>query len=72
MEQPFIYKYKPDFLKDFEIDSKLVELLHTLINIDNLNILFVGDSGSGKTSLINCIIKEYYKEKYNAINILTI
>ena len=72
MEQPFIYKYKPEVFDDFEIDNKLVHLLYTLINIDNLNILLIGDSGSGKTSLINCIIKEYYKEKYNSINILII
>jgi replication factor C subunit 2/4 len=28
--------------------------------MDNLNILFIGDMASGKTSLLNAIIKEYY------------
>jgi DNA polymerase III delta prime subunit len=28
--------------------------------MDNLNILFIGDSGSGKSSILNSIIKEYY------------
>ena len=37
--------------------NKMIELLETLINTDLLNILLVGDSGCGKSSLINCIIK---------------
>ena len=60
MELPFIYKYQPIFLKDFEIDEELLMLIKTLINMDTLNVLFVGVSGSGKTSLINAIIREYY------------
>jgi len=72
MDQPFIYKYRPQTLKDFEIDPKIIELLETLIQIDTLNLLLVGDSGCGKTSLINCIIKEYYGNDYNLTNILTI
>jgi replication factor C small subunit len=72
MDQPFIYKYRPQTLKDFEIDPKIIELLNTLIQIDTLNVLLVGDSGCGKTSLINCIIKEYYGNDYNSTNILTI
>ena len=52
MELPFIYKYQPIFLKDFEIDEELLMLIKTLINMDTLNVLFVGDSGSGK-NIIN-------------------
>ena len=47
-------------LEDFEMDNKLMELIKILIKMDNLNILFVGDSGSGKTSLISAIIRDYY------------
>lgn len=72
MEQPFIYKYRPNSLKDFEIDKTIIDLLETLIKSDILNILLVGDAGSGKTSLINSIIKEYYGEKFDNCNILTI
>jgi DNA polymerase III delta prime subunit len=35
-------------------------MLNTLIDIDSLNILFIGDMGSGKTSLLNALIREYY------------
>ena len=72
MDQPFIYKYKPEQLKDFEMDKQLINLLYTFINIDTLNILLVGDYGSGKTSLINCIIKEYYLDNYDPTNVLII
>lgn len=72
MDQPFIYKYRPQHLNEFEIDTKIIELLDIFININNLNLLLIGDSGCGKTALINCIIKEYYKDDYNSINILTI
>ena len=60
MKSPFIYKYQPKYLKDFYVNSELKILLNTLINMDCLNIIFVGDSGSGKSSLIQAIVNEYY------------
>lgn len=68
MNLPFIYKYQPIFLKDFEMDEEMLLLIRTMITMDMLNILFIGDSGCGKTSLINTIIREYYG--YNNINIM--
>ena len=72
MDQPFIYKYRPVKLEDFEIDSKIIELLDTLVKGDILNLLLIGDSGCGKTSLINAIIKKYYDTNYDKSNILVI
>ena len=72
MEQPFIYKYRPEILNDFEMDSQMTDLLKTFITIDNLNLLFVGSCGCGKTSLIKCIIKEYYNGINDSANILII
>lgn len=56
----FIYKYQPLFLKDFEIDSSLTGILETLIKMNSVNVMLIGDMGSGKTSLLNSIIREYY------------
>ena len=76
MRQPFMFEYKPKTIEEFEMDSKLVNLLNIFIETDNLNIILLGNSGSGKTSLINCIIRKYYNlqknEKVDENNILII
>jgi len=72
MEIPFMQKYQPMNLKDFLIEPHLFDLITTFINIDNLNILFVADSGSGKSSIIFAIMREYYKQNYDETNILYI
>jgi DNA polymerase III delta prime subunit len=68
MDIPFMYKYKPTLFKDFEIDPNIINILNTLISMNNLNILFIGGSGSGKTSLINALIKEYYMANSHIIS----
>lgn len=60
MELQYIQKYQPQCLKDFEIEHELLEIINTFIKIDNLNIIFVADSGTGKSSIILSIIREYY------------
>jgi len=63
MNQPlFLHKYQPLYFKDFESNDEMIDILNTLININNLNILFIGDIGSGKTTFLNATIKEYYKD----------
>jgi DNA polymerase III delta prime subunit len=56
----FINKFQPLYFLDFEMNDEIVKMLNTLIDIDSLNILFIGDMGSGKTSLLNALIREYY------------
>jgi len=42
------------------MDDKLLSVLNTLINIDYLNVLLIGNSSSGKTTLLYALIREYY------------
>tara|TARA_Y100000741_G_scaffold36543_1_gene25693 strand:- start:9154 stop:10122 length:969 start_codon:yes stop_codon:yes gene_type:complete len=72
MDTPFIYKYQPKTINDFYINNDLLNLLNNLISINNLNILFIGNYGSGKTSLIKVIINTYYDNKVNDDDILNI
>jgi DNA polymerase III delta prime subunit len=60
MEIPFIYKYQPTLLNEFEMDERVLTFIRTFISMDTLNIIFTGESGCGKSSLISAIIKEYY------------
>jgi len=56
----FINKYQPLFFKDFGGNHEIISMLSTFIKIDDLNILFIGDMASGKTSILNALIREYY------------
>jgi replication factor C small subunit len=57
----FLHKYQPLYFKDFEMDEEMNIMLNTLLSMNNLNILFMGNIGTGKTNLLNACIREYYK-----------
>jgi DNA polymerase III delta prime subunit len=61
-QQIFLKKYQPMYFRDFESDDETIDILYTLINMNNLNILFIGDIGSGKTTFLNTMVKEYFKD----------
>ena len=73
MDIPFLKKYKPLKFADFFIEKLLIKLLKTLIKMDSLNILLIGNSGSGKSSILDATIREYYGieeiPKYNVLYI---
>ena len=60
MEKPFLKKYQPRKYNEFIIDSNLIKLLRILIQNDSLNLLLIGNIGSGKSSLLDATIREYY------------
>lgn len=57
----FITKYKPYLLDDFYMNKELLEMFKFLLEVDQLNLLLVGNTNSGKTTLLYALIREYYE-----------
>lgn len=57
----FINKFQPFYFNEFEMEETMKNMFYELIKIDKLNLLLIGDMGSGKSSILNAIVKEYYK-----------
>lgn len=56
----FITKYRPFYIRDFCLTDQFTMAINTFIEIDQMNLLLIGDTNTGKTTLINALIREYY------------
>ena len=61
--QTLIHKYKPRTIDDFHMDPEFLSILRTLIEMGDLNLLFIGNPNSGKTTFLYTIVREYYNIK---------
>ena len=60
MNIPYLLKYKPKTLQEFKLSYEIEDILNLFISINSLVLLIVGNSGTGKSTLIDCIINKYY------------
>jgi ATP-dependent protease Clp ATPase subunit len=58
MNSTFINKYKPYYLKDAYLSDELQTIIRILLDTNELNILLVGPTNTGKTILLDCIARE--------------
>lgn len=63
-----INKYKPINLEDINLNNYTKKLLKVCLDNNNLNLLIYGKAGVGKTTLINLLLKLYYKSNDNINN----
>jgi len=56
----FIKKYCPKSLDEFEMKTNTRLIVRSLLSISTVNLLLVGGIGTGKSILLNILIREYY------------
>ena len=54
----FLNKYKPQKIEHFKTNDEFRYMLKNMIHTNNLNILISGNSDSGKTTLLNILMKK--------------
>ena len=65
MVESFLKKYVPKKLDDFLLKSDIITFLNYLKRTDSLNILINSCMGGGKTTLMNLLVNEYYRDVEN-------
>ncbi len=59
-QESFLTKYKPYYVKDFTLEEAHLTYLKTLLDLDDFNLLCVGNVHSGKTTFLYALIRYYY------------
>ena len=72
MNNTFFDNYKPTNLSDINLNTKTIEIINIYLKNNKMLFLIHGPSLSGKTSLINILLKEYYNSSNYNDNILYI
>jgi len=66
MNKPWIEKYRPSNLIEIQGQTKVIETLKSMIDNGNLpNLIFHGQAGTGKTSMIQVLAKYIYQDYYD-------
>ena len=68
MNDLLINKYKPEKIEDCYFDANTIKILQNFIANNNYNFIVQGESGCGKSSIINIIINRFYNSNKFLIN----
>ena len=60
MDVPYMVKYQPRDIDDFQASMDVRDYIKVCVDTHDLNLLLIGDPGTGKTSLLNIIIRMYF------------
>ena len=60
MINSFFDNFKPKDLSDINLNNETIEIINTYLKNDKMLFLIYGSNLSGKTSLINILLKNYY------------
>lgn len=62
MKELFINKYKPIYFEDYDDNMSIINTLKLIMKTNNTNILLSGDYNSGKSTLLNTVFSEYFRD----------
>ena len=62
MNKSIIEKYKPENFNEFHFHGDITNLIEMYINLNKMKLLIVGEHSTGKSTLINVIINNYFKD----------
>jgi DNA polymerase III delta prime subunit len=65
MSEQFINKYKPKEFEDINLNKYSIDIINIYLKNNKINFIIQGNTSSGKSSLINILIRKYY----NTINL---
>ena len=68
MDSSLLIKYKPNSINDFNINSFTKKLINIYFENNKLKFLINGNSSTGKSSLINVLLNNYYNNDKKVIN----
>ena len=57
----FVWKHQPVMFYEYQQSDNTFVVLKHFLKTDNVNLILVGPSSSGKTSLLNSIVHEYFE-----------
>ena len=61
MDNLIMNKYKPSCIDEYIYDNNIKDSLNSMIHINEMSFILYGVNGCGKTSLLNCIVQQYYE-----------
>ena len=62
----FITKYRPTTLDELSFNHQAVKLAKSLVQYDNLNVIFTGFDGCGKTTMLEKVICHTYESFFES------
>ena len=68
----FIERYSPNYFNETIYPLEFIHVLNQLIECEKMNILLFGNQGCGKTTLIRCILNQYYGDQTYSDNVMYI
>lgn len=56
-----VHKYQPLRFNEFgDGNARVLQMLRTLVELNDLNVLLIGNAATGKTSMLHALVREYY------------